>query len=178
MWFQCVRYKTHILKNTEKSKLSIILLLREDYFSVLEYVLLNFFSLYLKNIFMAGSIFLFWSNYKCNIFTGNILGKPTWGIRTTVKTFEGLPWQSGGKDSAIPMQGARVPPLVRELRSRMPRSSAKKKKKREVWGPGFASAPAPWVMCSWASCLTSVSLLPTLSSGGNACPVHLLGLLY
>ena len=58
MWFQCVRYKTHILKNTEKSKLSIILLLREDYFSVLEYVLLNFFSLYLKNIFMAKSSIL------------------------------------------------------------------------------------------------------------------------
>lgn len=59
MWFQYIRYKAHILKNTEKSKLSIILLLREDYFSVLEYVLLICFSLYLKNIFMAGSIFLF-----------------------------------------------------------------------------------------------------------------------
>ena len=28
---------------------------------------------------------------------------------------EGLPWQSSGYDSALPMQGARVPSLVREL---------------------------------------------------------------
>lgn len=51
-----------------------------------------------------------------------------------------LPWRSGGQDSLLPLQGARVQSLVGEdLRS--PRGAAKKKKKVlcagiEVAGPG------------------------------------------
>ena len=41
----------------------------------------------------------------------------------------GLPWRSSGWDSALPLQGAWVRPLVRELRSSMPCGVAKKKKK-------------------------------------------------
>ena len=47
----------------------------------------------------------------------------------------GIPWRSSGEDgedSTLPMQGPRVPALVRELRSHMPHGAAKKKKKREM----------------------------------------------
>ena len=47
------------------------------------------------------------------------------------ETEEGLPWWSGGKDSALPMQGAQVRSLVRELRSHISCSMAKKKKKKD-----------------------------------------------
>ena len=40
----------------------------------------------------------------------------------------GLPWWSSGLDSALPLQEAQVRSLVRELRSHMPRGTAKKKK--------------------------------------------------
>ena len=40
----------------------------------------------------------------------------------------GIPWQYSGSDSMLPLQGARVPSLVEELRSCMPRGMAKKKK--------------------------------------------------
>jgi len=39
----------------------------------------------------------------------------------------GIPWQYSGSDSMLPLQGARVPSLVEELRSCMPRGMAKKK---------------------------------------------------
>ena len=39
----------------------------------------------------------------------------------------GLPWRSSGKDSALPMQGAGVQSLVRELRSHMPLDMVQKK---------------------------------------------------
>ena len=40
----------------------------------------------------------------------------------------GLPWQSSGSDSALPMQGEWIQSLVRELSFHMPCSTAKKKK--------------------------------------------------
>ena len=45
----------------------------------------------------------------------------TQGFKTTHK---GLPWWS--RDSKLPLQGARVPSLVRELRSHMPRGAARR----------------------------------------------------
>ena len=44
---------------------------------------------------------------------------------------QGLPCQSSGEDSALPMQGARVRPLVRELRSHMPHRNKNKKQKTD-----------------------------------------------
>ena len=38
----------------------------------------------------------------------------------------GIPWQYSGSDSMLPLQGARVPSLVEELRYCMPRGVAKK----------------------------------------------------
>ena len=43
---------------------------------------------------------------------------------------EGLPWWSNGYDSVLPLQGARVLSLVRELRSHMPCGAAELKKKK------------------------------------------------
>ena len=40
------------------------------------------------------------------------------------KTSWGLPWWSRGEDFKLPMQGAQIQPLVRELRSHMPQCSA------------------------------------------------------
>ena len=40
---------------------------------------------------------------------------------------QGLPWQSNGYDSMLPMQGAQVPSLMGELRSCVPHSTAKNK---------------------------------------------------
>ena len=40
-------------------------------------------------------------------------------------TFMGLPWQSSGQDSALPLQGERVRSQVGELRPRMLHSAAK-----------------------------------------------------
>lgn len=40
-------------------------------------------------------------------------------------TLSGIPWPSGGWDSELPLQGARVPSLIRELRSRKPGGAAK-----------------------------------------------------
>ena len=45
----------------------------------------------------------------------------------------GLPWWSRGEDSMLPIQGAHVQPLVRELGFSMPHSAAKKKKKKNQW---------------------------------------------
>ena len=42
----------------------------------------------------------------------------------------GLPWQPSGEDSTLPLQGARVRSLVRELRSLVLRGTANKKKKK------------------------------------------------
>ena len=42
----------------------------------------------------------------------------------------GLPWCSSGEDATLPLQGAQVRSLVRELRSCMPRGETKKKKKK------------------------------------------------
>ena len=39
----------------------------------------------------------------------------------------GFPWRSSGQDPALPLQGAQIQSLVGELRSRKPRSTAKKK---------------------------------------------------
>ena len=59
---------------------------------------------------------------------------------------EGLPWWSNGYDSVLPLQGARVLSLVRELRSHMLVGAAKKKKKndriRKSWG-------IPWQSRTW-----------------------------
>ena len=44
---------------------------------------------------------------------------------------KGLPWPSQGQDSELPMQGAGVQPLVRDPRSRLPHSMAKKKNLRK-----------------------------------------------
>ena len=43
-------------------------------------------------------------------------------------TVTGIPWPSGGWDTELPLQGARVPSLVGELRSRKLGGGAKKKK--------------------------------------------------
>ena len=51
----------------------------------------------------------------------------------------GLPWRSSGYDSELPMQGAWVQSLVRELGSQMPRSTAKKKKKRNQLIPSLVA---------------------------------------
>ena len=40
-------------------------------------------------------------------------------MATTVEEHQGLPWQSSGKDSTLPLQGLRVQSLVREVRSHM-----------------------------------------------------------
>ena len=45
--------------------------------------------------------------------------------------FQGIPWQSSGQDSVLPLQGAWVQSLVGELRSHMPRSAAKTKNKKK-----------------------------------------------
>ena len=42
----------------------------------------------------------------------------------------GLPWWSSGQVSVLPLQGAQVRCLVRELRSHTPSSAAKKKQKK------------------------------------------------
>ena len=42
---------------------------------------------------------------------------------------EGIPWWSSGYDSTLPLQGALVGSLGGELRSRMPRRAAERKKK-------------------------------------------------
>ena len=47
------------------------------------------------------------------------------------RTCERLPWWSSGWDSSLPTKGARVRSLVGELRSFMPCSATKKKKKNE-----------------------------------------------
>ena len=47
----------------------------------------------------------------------------------------GFPWQSSGYDSALPLQEAKVWPLLGEMRSHKPHSMAAKKKKKLV----------PWV---------------------------------
>ena len=44
--------------------------------------------------------------------------------------FGGLPWCPVVKTSVLPLQGAGVQSLVRELRSCMPHSTAKKKKRK------------------------------------------------
>ena len=44
---------------------------------------------------------------------------------------EGLPWQSSGEDSVLPLQGLWVLSLFRNLSSCMPLSQKKKKKERE-----------------------------------------------
>ena len=46
------------------------------------------------------------------------------------ETEEGLPWWPSGKDSVLPMQGAQVRSLVKELRSHISCSMAKKKKRQ------------------------------------------------
>ena len=43
------------------------------------------------------------------------------------KRTQGLPWWSRGSDSVLPVKGAQVQSLVRELRFYMPHSAAKKK---------------------------------------------------
>ena len=50
------------------------------------------------------------------------------------ETEEGLPWWPSGKDSVLPMQGAQVRSLVKELRSHLSCSMAKKKKKKRKSG--------------------------------------------
>ena len=47
------------------------------------------------------------------------------------ETEEGLPWWTSGKDPVLPMQGAQVRSLVKELRSHISCSMAKKKKKKK-----------------------------------------------
>ena len=47
------------------------------------------------------------------------------------ETGEGLPWWPSGKDPVLPMQGAQVRSLVKELRSHISCSMAKKKKKKK-----------------------------------------------
>ena len=42
---------------------------------------------------------------------------------------QGLPWRSSGWDTMLPLQGAWVQALVRELGSHMPPGAAKKKKR-------------------------------------------------
>ena len=43
----------------------------------------------------------------------------------------GIPWQSSGWDSELPVQGAQVRSLVGELRSCMPHSAPKNKNKKD-----------------------------------------------
>ena len=52
------------------------------------------------------------------------------GCTGVISAHQGLPWWSSGSDFVLPLQGAWVRPLVRELRPHMPRSVAKKKKKK------------------------------------------------
>ena len=49
-------------------------------------------------------------------------------------TLVGSPWRSSGQESVLPLQGAWVQSLVRELRSRMLHGMAKKKKSSEGRG--------------------------------------------
>lgn len=49
------------------------------------------------------------------------------------RTCERLPWWSSGWDSSLPTKGAWVRSLVGELRSFMPCSATKKKKKWAIW---------------------------------------------
>ena len=46
------------------------------------------------------------------------------------KRYVGIPWQSNGYDSALPLQGAQVQSLGGELRSHMPRGTAKSRKRK------------------------------------------------
>ena len=48
------------------------------------------------------------------------------------ETEEGLPWWPSGKDPVLPMQGAQVRSLVKELRSHISCGMAKKKKKKTM----------------------------------------------
>ena len=61
-----------------------------------------------------------------------------------IKRQEGLPWQSNGKDSTLPMQVARLDPWLGNLRFRMPHSGQNKqtnKNKRQE--RGRHSFPSP-----------------------------------
>ena len=45
---------------------------------------------------------------------------------------KGIPWQSSGQDSKLPLQGAHNQSLVKGLRSQKPHSMAKKKKEKSL----------------------------------------------
>ena len=49
--------------------------------------------------------------------------------RTVMRQGSGIPWQSSGQDTVLPLTGARVQSLFRELRSCKPPGVAKKKKR-------------------------------------------------
>ncbi|XP_057600894.1 breakpoint cluster region protein isoform X3 [Hippopotamus amphibius kiboko] len=50
----------------------------------------------------------------------NVIVHSATGFKQSSKN-RGLPWRSSGEDSTLPLEGARVPSLVREPRSRIPR---------------------------------------------------------
>ena len=43
----------------------------------------------------------------------------------------GIPWRSSGQDSELPLQGTRVPSLIRELRPGKPRGAVKKQTNKQ-----------------------------------------------
>lgn len=74
-----------------------------------------------------------------------------------------LTWQSSGYDCLLPLQGARVQSLVRELRSHLPCRVAKKKERKKCvhseLSPGLNPSPIAYqlsdLVITWASFLPS-----------------------
>ena len=64
----------------------------------------------------------------------------------------GLPWRSSGSDSALPLQGAQVRSLVRELRSHMPCDVAKNLKKRKKAKTVLSPASVPSTLLLGPGC--------------------------
>ena len=63
-------------------------------------------------------------NYKFRILNLNF--KQNYSFLQKLYEYQGLPWWSSGEASVLPLQGAWVQSLVRELRSHMSGAAAKK----------------------------------------------------
>lgn len=73
--------------------------------------------------------FSFWANVTDELYKVE-------GNRVKIQYIYGLPWWSSCWDSSLPMQGAWVQSLVKELRSHMLRGMIKKKKSGKVNSAG------------------------------------------
>ena len=89
------------------------------------------------SLFDKGSINYLQSHFVCEIAQIQFM----YHVNPSVKNseFGGLPWCPVVKTSVLPLQGAQVQSLVRELRSCMPHSRAKKRKENLVKNGEFYS---------------------------------------